>query len=111
MSIGIFVRQQWETTGIIILGTLTMIHQYANILTNSFHSITWQYSFLQQASTNLYGAKFIIDTYQKLKTSHEDLLHHRNKISVKIPQFSYDKNPILSEISLNFTPGETIALV
>lgn len=109
----LYIYYSWSATGTVIIGTIMMIYQYVERVSNSFYNVTSSYSQIVQAASNTAAVQNIIDDYKQLPPQpHHTQLHHWNTIEIKHLSFHYtDHKNTLSDISLRITKGQKVALV
>ena len=109
----LYIYYSWSATGTVIIGTIMMIYQYVERVSNSFYNVTSSYSQIVQAASNTAAVQNIIDDYKQLPPQpHHTQLHHWDTIEINHLSFHYtDHKNTLSDISLRITKGQKVALV
>lgn len=111
-----YIYSQISLTGTILIGSLTMIFQYMQELSNTFYNFAWQYSGAVQANANTKAVEDIIAEYKKIPAVlHLPPLQNRKIIAIHGLNFTYkDSHKRLHTIdSLDMTlhAWEKIAIV
>lgn len=109
----LYMYHSISTTGVIIIGTITMIYQYTERVSQTFYNLARQYSQMVRNVANTQSVDPIIDAYNSLPSSSNlSWLWDWDQIEVRNLTFHYkDKKDILSDVSFGMKRGEKIAFV
>jgi len=66
MIVAIYMYHARSSTGVIVVGTITMIYQYTERVSNTFYNVAWQYSQMVRNVANIQSVDSIIDAYNSL---------------------------------------------
>lgn len=114
--VSFYIYTQFETQGVVLIGSITMLWQYTERMKSAFEHFTWLYGWLMQMSTNLHCIDGITDAYDALDKQEEQIIFDKqHPFHLQDLRFSYVnngvRNQVLKDISLDLIPGERIALV
>ncbi|MBP6911459.1 ABC transporter ATP-binding protein/permease [Patescibacteria group bacterium] len=99
-----------------LIGSLTMIIQYMQQVSDMFYNVAWQYSASVQNYTNTLAVEDIISKYKSLpETLRLPPLKNRKTIAINELSFTYKdahkRSHTLQNIDLTLHAGEKIAVV
>jgi ATP-binding cassette subfamily B protein len=112
----LYLHHEFTTTGVVLIGTFTMLWQYIEKMKWAFGNFTRQRNELMQMSTNYHTIDEITTAYTHLpKNSQQVIFDAHHPFHLQNLCFSYAnqwiKNKVLNNISLDLTSGKRIALV
>lgn len=107
-----YIYYSRSTTGTVIIGTIIMIYQYTERVSNSFYNITNTYSQMVQSVANISAVQDIQESYQ-LVSKHQNhyTLNNWKSITLNDINFQYDHKQIFSQLTFSFKKSEKIAFV
>ena len=113
ITIGFYIYGQVTAGTTILIGTIAMMYQYIQRLSESFYSFAWQYSSIVTQKNDFQTVEHIIIAYdsmiQKESWAKTD---HRKSITITDLSFGYSgKRKILNHMSLDIMNGQKIALI
>ncbi len=114
--IWLYIYTQFQTQGIILLGTLTMLWQYTERMQSAFDNFTWLYWWLMEKSTYLATVDDIHAAYDALDNPHPRVeFDQQHPLRISNLNFSYrtegNTQKVLNNIAIDLIPGKNIALV
>jgi len=106
---------EFNTTGIILIGTLYMVYGYLSNVGETFYKFAYLYGNIVRSNARIVGANPLDEEYKKLESFEEGRIPRGWKeIKFKNISFAYDqkgKKKHLDNVSLKFKKKEKIALV
>lgn len=110
-----YIYQQFQSGWIVLIGTMIMLYQYIDKMSEAFNNFTWQYSGIVTKKTDMETVVDIDQAYNALWKDYNVRLEDRNHIAVRKLQFTYqDKEQhqhTLQDIAIDLHLGQKIALV
>ncbi len=110
-----YVHEEFMTTWVVMIGTFTMLFQYAQRMNQALENFTRQYSWIVTKKADMEAMDDVESEYKNLADTYKiDLLHARKSIQIDDLKFAYakgEKTSALNDLSLNLIPGSKIALV
>jgi len=99
--------------GSIPLGTIVAFLAYLSMLLWPLIAVGWVVSLYQRGTASLARINRILFTPAAIKDSGEKLRNDRikGKIEFRNLRFSYDGEPVLTDITLTINPGQTVGLL
>jgi ABC-type bacteriocin/lantibiotic exporter with double-glycine peptidase domain len=115
LVLGWYVWEQFQLTGTVLIGTFTMLFQYAQKMNDAFGSFTWQYSGIVTKKADMEAVADIEDAYAALTSDYQVTLANRQHIQLRDLLFTYadtdEQEQTLQGIHIDLAPGKKIALV
>lgn len=106
---------EFNTTGIILIGTLYMVYGYLSNVGETFYKFAYLYGNIVRSNARIVGANPLDEEYKKLESFEEGRIPRGWKeIKFKNISFAYDqkgKKKHLDNVSFKFKKKEKIALV
>lgn len=113
--LGWYVYEQFILVGTVLIGTLSMLYQYAGKMDEAVRDFTWQYSSVVKMKADMESVRDIEDAYDALVKKDDIDLTHWKKIEIHNLHFTYEdkehEQHTLQKVYLDLTPGKKIALV
>lgn len=106
-----YIYDVWSSGQVVVVGTIMMIYQYIERVSNSFYNMTSTYSTVVQASANTAAVQDILDTYHTLESKPHLTIADWQQCQIQHLSFSYDEKKIFSDLDFGFKRGEKIACI
>lgn len=116
--LGLYIYQEYSMNGIVLVGTITMMFQYIQRMSDSLYNFAWQYSMIVQNKVNIQAVDSILSAYDEITQKHHvSEFSTWSRIDIQNLSFSYQNksektlSTVLKNISFSLHAGEKIAFV